>query len=261
MTPDIPYSSEELLLDTVAEIKSMLIILWNGGSFDDERYQYSKRILIQNQKTRELLPLWLLSSFDGSSLYAHFDSLDIPINQVHSYIARELDPAIQYLLSKITIHDIEISGALSSYDNHSISAVWKKALERKNDDPEGAITVARTLIEELCKHILDDLKIEYDEKCDLPKLYNQCAKSLNLGPSQHTEQQFKQILGGCQSVVEGMGSLRNKLSDAHGGGRKRVKPAPRHAALAVNLAGSMAMFLIETFQARKDEGLGESNAA
>ena len=62
--------------------------------------------------------------------------------------------------------------------------------------------------------------------------------------SQHTEKVFRQVLGGCTAVVEGLGSLRNKLGDAHGKGRLPVKPAPRHAELAVNLAGAMATFLV-----------------
>jgi hypothetical protein len=49
-------------------------------------------------------------------------------------------------------------------------------------------------------------------------------------------------------VVEGLGSLRNKIGDAHGTGKAAVRPAPRHAQLAVNLAGAMTTFLIETWQ-------------
>jgi hypothetical protein len=71
--------------------------------------------------------------------------------------------------------------------------------------------------------------------------------------SQHTEPIFKQILGGCTSVVEGLGALRNRLSDSHGKGLKRVKPDTRHAELAVNLAGSMATFLVETWEHLKDQ--------
>ena len=51
-------------------------------------------------------------------------------------------------------------------------------------------------------------------------------------------------------MVNGLGSIRNRDSDAHGQGRKSYRPAERHAALAVNLAGSMALFLMETHEAR-----------
>ena len=47
-------------------------------------------------------------------------------------------------------------------------------------------------------------------------------------------------------MVEGLGTLRNKIGDAHGKGGKPVRPARRHARLAVNLAGAMATFMVET---------------
>ena len=87
----------------------------------------------------------------------------------------------------------------------------------------------------------------------MPKLYAEASKVLKLAPSQHQEAIFKTILGNCQSIVQSIGSLRNKGGDAHAGGRSRVPFKPRHAALTVNLAGSMALFLVETWQARVEE--------
>lgn len=112
--------------------------------------------------------------------------------------------------------------------------------------------MARTLLESVCKHILDEMKVAYEDNADLPTLYRHTAHALNLAPSQHTEQVFKQILGGCTAVVEGLGSLRNRLSDSHGKGKGGAKPAPRHAELAVNLAGAVATFLLATWKARNE---------
>eukprot|EP01037_Dinobryon_pediforme_P013139 gene13139-13240_t len=42
-------------------------------------------------------------------------------------------------------------------------------------------------------------------------------------------------------------SARNKLGDAHGKSKTKVKPSARHAALAVNLAGAMCSFLLQTY--------------
>jgi hypothetical protein len=69
-------------------------------------------------------------------------------------------------------------------------------------------------LETVCKHILDETGTPYANDGDLPKMYRQTAKVLNLSPDQHTEEQFKQILGGGMSVVNGLSSLRNSLSDA-----------------------------------------------
>ena len=94
---------------------------------------------------------------------------------------------------------------------------------------------------------------EYAESDDLQKLWGACAGSLNLAPRQHEEKLFKTILGNCQSVVKSLGALRNKIGDAHGSGRRAVRPKPRHAELAVNLAGAMASFLVSTWKERMSQ--------
>lgn len=143
--------------------------------------------------------------------------------------------------------DVAISEGLAAFDEESVHAEWQRALGRRASDPRGAITAARTLLETVCKHVLDDAGVAYREKDDLPQLYKATAKVLRLAPSQHTEEVFRQILGGCTAVVEGLGSLRNRLSDAHGQGRKPTRPSARHAQLAVNLAGAMAIYLVSTW--------------
>lgn len=149
--------------------------------------------------------------------------------------------------------DTGISQALAAYDADTIHARWTQALDRRDTNPEGAITLARTLLEDVCKWIIVEAGEEYEEKDDLPQLYKRLAKILKLAPDDHTETVFKQILGSCQSVVEALGSLRNKISDAHSRGPRRVRPAARHAQLAVNLSGAMATFLVDTWNARKSE--------
>jgi abortive infection Abi-like protein len=153
---------------------------------------------------------------------------------------------------RTTPFDELVAGDAAELTAESIEAAWRKALERRASDPEGAITAARTLLESTCKTILDDRDRAYSDKDDLPALYREVAKTLRIAPSDHTEEQFRAILGACTTVVRELGSLRNRISDSHGPGRRRYRPGPRHAALAVNLAGSMALFLMQTHEARSD---------
>jgi len=147
--------------------------------------------------------------------------------------------------------DESISAALAAFDPTQVHARWEAALERREAQPEGAITLARTLLEDVCKWILDQADESWKESDDLPTLYRRLSKMLRLAPDDHTEQVFKQILGNCQSIVESVGTLRNKLGDAHSPGPRRARPQPRHAELAVNLAGAMATFLVSTWDARR----------
>jgi hypothetical protein len=149
--------------------------------------------------------------------------------------------------------DATVASALAAFDPNELAGRWQEAMDSREASPRRAITLARTLLEDVCKWIITEAGQIYKEADDLPALYRQLAKLLRLAPDDHTEQVFKQILGACQQVVESIGALRNKLSDAHSLGPVRARPAPRHAALAVTLSGAMATFLIETWKARKAE--------
>jgi hypothetical protein len=158
---------------------------------------------------------------------------------------------VQPLSTDVTPADSEITKALAAFKAPDVHERWQEALKRRAADPRAAITSARTLLEDTCKWILHEAGVPFNEEVELQVLYRQLAKLLNLAPDDHTEQIFKQILGSCQSIVTSLGAIRNKLSDAHSQGPKRARPLPRHAELAVNLAGTMATFLIATWEAKQ----------
>jgi hypothetical protein len=149
--------------------------------------------------------------------------------------------------------DESVSATLAAFEPTQVHSRWIMAMERRSSQPEGAITFARTLLEDVCKWILHEAGETWQEADDLAVLYRKLAKGMKLAPDDHTEQVFKQILGSCQSVVESLGALRNKLGDAHSPGPKRARPAARHAELAVTLSGAMATFLVATWEARRTE--------
>ena len=131
-------------------------------------------------------------------------------------------------------------------DWKSVQDSWRQALDKIHTDPEGAITATRTLLESTCKHICDERGVSYENNWDLSRLYKATAGAMEIAPDQHSEQVIKQILSGVTTVVTGLGALRNSLSDAHGRGKSSVRPAPRHAKLAVNAGFAITGFLIDT---------------
>lgn len=164
-----------------------------------------------------------------------------------------LDPVLEVLDRAEQPADDLVTSAADRLNSDSVRDAWTRALERRDSEPEGAVTMARTLLESTIKTILDDRGVSYRRQDDLPALYRAVGRELGLAPDGYSEEAFRQILGGCSSVVTGLGSLRNQVSDAHGLGRTRYRPAARHATLAVNLAGSMALFLIQTHEAVSDQ--------
>lgn len=230
-------------------LQNMLISKATGGSAEEDDYQLLRRHFVDQADRKVLLPQFVRTNRDLAQFWQFIKHKFDHYAERREFIYAEFVPLLDYLEENTTIPaDTSISIALRSFDEDSVHSVWSRALERRKTDPEGPITSARTLIETVCKHILDNRDIQYDDKkIELHELYKLTTNELNLSPSQHSQDIFKQILGGCSAVINGLGTLRNKLGDAHGQGKKPVRPEPRHAELAVNLSGSLAMFLVSTY--------------
>lgn len=236
--------------DNALRLRSIITDLGTGGQMDNIEFRLLRADFFDDSSAKRLLPSFVRASLTDDDVWAYlkdFHTGEGAYAARRKHIAIAFQPLLEFLSDSGAPADAGVSATLTHYDADGVSDIWQKALDRRKTDPEGAITAARALLEATCKHILEDAKLEVSDKWDLPKLYSEASRAMNLAPSQHTEDMFKRILGGCQAVVENLGGLRNKISDAHGGGRKKVRPAERHAALAVNLAGSMCMFLIETW--------------
>lgn len=241
----------ENLSESLEIFQNALIFESTGGSCDAEEYKKLRAQIISHHLLKDIAPRFLRTCRTSSEFW-QFIKYKFPSYAARrQYLWDEFRPLFDRLDgSKATPADPHVSLAMEKFDTATVHQLWLKAMERRETEPEGAITLARTLLETVCKHILDEHNLSYKSESDLPGLYKMAAKTLNIAPSQHSESIFQQILGGCTAVVEGLGAMRNRLSDAHGQGKKPVKPAARHAELAVNLAGAMATFLVATHQAR-----------
>jgi len=226
----------------------------DGG--DTENFETRRREMLDISAVADLLPEFVHRYRDLSQFWQFIKYKFPSYAERRMFIWEEFSKAHAYAEGKRgSPGDSQVEAGLASLDSVHVHELWTKALQRRSDDPEGAITTARTLLESVCKLILDEAGEAYADNADLPNLYSATAKRLKLAPSQHTEPIFKQVLGGCHAVVEGLGAVRNRLSDAHGKGKKPVKPAPRHAELVVNLAGAMAVFLAATWTHRNDSAV------
>lgn len=239
-------------MNKVESLKVMLVSRATGGAGDDLQYKQLRRELFELPRIKKLLPQAVQVCRDLAEFWRFIKPKFTTYAERSEYLRGEFEPLLLMLESDFRApSDTGITATIQAAGLNYVQEAWHKALERRATDAEGAITASRTLLESVCKHILESAGEIYEDAAELPKLYALTAKQLNLSPSQHTEQMFKQILGGCQTVVEGLGAMRNRHSDAHGKSQSGTKPAPRHAELAVNLSGAMATFLLQTWEARQ----------
>jgi len=119
-------------------------------------------------------------------------------------------------------------------------------------DFDGAITNARSLVEEVLLEVEERIK---GERCkntgDISTLYNRVKKLINFDPGQEgLNDSLKQILQGLNSIVLGIGKIRSKASDSHS---QQYKPLDHHARLAVNSAQTFTSFIIDSFHYQQNK--------
>lgn len=154
-------------------------------------------------------------------------------------------------LDENSLHDLNMGEA---------RRLWDKATRRliEDDDADGALTLTRTLLETVCKKILDAFGATYSSG---DTAQNLCKRALDLvvPASVRGREHFRQFNRSTLNIVENISLYRAEQSDAHG--TALDKDIETHqAAYAVNLAGSTAIFLIECYRTtRIDAPMSERN--
>ena len=149
--------------------------------------------------------------------------------------------------------------ALPAVDADVLSLEYVRELETKTDqrlkasDLEGAITVARTMLEAVLMELERRLSdVPGDHAGDLQRLFKSVAKRLRIDEERKDlDDNFKQVVRGLVQVVNGLAPIRNRMSDGH----PRVRqPALHHARVIVNAARTVATFLVESYLFQREKG-------
>lgn len=123
-----------------------------------------------------------------------------------------------------------------------------------SEDFEGAITVARTLLEATLAELetrLAGKKGEY--RGNLPKQFKQVTKLLRMDEQRpDLDDRFKDVIRGLVMVANGLAPLRNHMSDGHA---RQRQPAMHHARVVVNAAKTVSAFLADSYAYQLSRGL------
>ena len=115
----------------------------------------------------------------------------------------------------------------------------------KDDDYSGAITNSRALIEQVLKELSNKLDMKIDAKGNLPKLYKEVSKKLNFEIKENSLESVKKIVSGLITIIDGISTLRNEASDAHG---REINPSKHTGVLAVNISFTICQFLLDSYK-------------
>ncbi len=145
----------------------------------------------------------------------------------------------------VSIVDVD-EDALHSLDMAEASNILAKAKRRLDDgDADGALTLTRTLLESVCKKILDFFGEGYSGGDTAQSLCKRAMAHVVPGAIRSREH-FQHFARSTLNIVEHISLYRAEQSDAHGTALEK-EIDDHQAAYALNLAGSIAIFLIECY--------------
>lgn len=118
-------------------------------------------------------------------------------------------------------------------------------------DPTLAIGTAKEFLETVCKTILNQRNITYNDKLDLQPLVKLTCQNLGLVresiiDSAKAAETIRNLLSNLAVVAQYLAELRNPYGTGHGKDANFKGLQPRHARLAVGTASTLGVFLFET---------------
>ena len=117
------------------------------------------------------------------------------------------------------------------------------------DNPALAFDLAKTLVESVCRAVLGERSIGFEDSDDLPRLFRTVTTHLPfLPPTASGEAQardsLRKTLGGLSTAIQGICELRNRCGFAsHGSGASRAPIESVQALLVAEAADTIVGFL------------------
>lgn len=255
----MPYLSGPTLCDISNKFGLPVTYGWNGGA--QSRWAYLDDLLahcIQNKRESDLLAFLFSKGQFVDKLrgqtpevieYAYAQIVNVVINQINGALYFGGNELIrigkEFVIRKLGATISVAAPSVKTIDRSYITDLSERAMKDVIDgNYDSAITKARTLLEEVFCYVIEKKGEDPSESGDIGKLYNQVKKLYNMNQSKDLDKRINGLLSGLEKILSVIAEMRNKGSDSHGVGAKRINIAEHHARLFVNSAMTMADFVL-----------------
>lgn len=117
---------------------------------------------------------------------------------------------------------------------------------------DSAITKSRTLLEEVFCYAIEAVNEIPTTKGDIGLLYSQVKQIYHMQQNKDYDKRVNGLLSGLEKILSSIAEMRNKGSDAHGLGLKRIIIPEHIARLFVNSSATMADFILAVCKRKND---------
>lgn len=255
----MPYLSGPMLCDMSNKFGLPVTYAWNGGA--QSRWAYMDDLLahcIQNGHESDLLSFLFSKGQFTEKLrgqtpetidYAYSHIVKAIINQINGILYFSGNELVQtgsvFIIQKIGTTISVAAPSVTAIDRRYITDISERAMKDISDgNYDSAITKSRTLVEEVFCYVIEKKGVEPSESGDMGKLYNQVKQIYNMHQDKDVDKRINGLLSGLEKILSAIAEMRNKASDSHGVGAKRINISDYHARLFVNSAMTMADFVL-----------------
>lgn len=234
---------------------------YSSGGVNLSRWQYLDNLMIycikENRFSDLLAYLFDKKQFSKMLSGHEVDEINEAYDHITKSIIQEINGILFFVGNELTIVGKQFivkpigstitveAPKIKTIDREYIKSISSRALddvERKNYD--SAITKSRTLLEETFCYVIELKGNIPSDSGDIAKLYKQVRDLYNMHIDTTTDRRIKTLLSGSNSIVSAIAEMRNKDSDAHGVGAKRINIDEHHARLFVNASMTMSDFIL-----------------
>lgn len=255
----MPYLSGPTLCDISNKFGLPVTYGWNGGA--QSRWLYLDDLFahcIENKRESDLLSFLFSKGQFVEKLrgqtpevidYAYTQIVNAVIGQINGALYFGGNELVQigktFVVRKIGTTVTVATPSVKTIDRSYINDISDRAMKDILDgNYDSAITKSRTLLEEVFCYVIERRGEEPSESGDVGKLYNQVKQLYNMHQSKDMDKRINGLLSGLEKILSAIAEMRNKGSDSHGVGAKRITIADHHARLFVNSAMTMADFVL-----------------
>lgn len=151
----------------------------------------------------------------------------------------------QFVVYPLDNHPEVETPKIKTIDREYIKDISSRAMDDvEQNNFDSAITKSRTLLEETFCYVIEKKGVTPSDNGDMMKLFKQVRELYNMHTDKDTDRRINTLLSGLNSIVSAISEMRNKDSDAHGVGAKRIPIRDYHARLFVNSAMTLADFIL-----------------
>ncbi len=130
-------------------------------------------------------------------------------------------------------------------DRDYIKSIAERALKDiENSNYDSCITKCRTLVEEVFCYVIELKNEQPTESGDITALYNQVKSLYNMHQAKELDIRINMLLSGLEKILTAIAQMRNKDSDSHGVGSRRINIEEHHSRLFVNAAIAISDFIL-----------------